>query len=187
MKIPIEVSARHVHLSDADLQKLFGKNYRLKIEKFLSQKGEFAAKEKIELINGKEKLITRVLGPCREKSQAEISITDAHRLKMKKIPQIRVSEDLENTPLIKIKSPKGKAKINVIIAQRHLHISDEEAKKFKLKNNQLIKIKTKGKRTVIFENVIVRVNKNYRLAFHLDTDEANSAGIKNKAFGEILR
>lgn len=186
-KILIEISARHVHLSKADLQKLFGKNHRLKIEKLLSQKGEFSAKEKVELINGKEKLIARVLGPCREKSQAEISITDAHRLNLKKIPQIRVSGDLNNTSFIKVNGSKGKTKMNIIVAQRHLHISYEEAKKFKLKNNQIVKIKTKGKRAVIFENVIIRINKNYKLALHLDTDEANSAGIKNKTFGEIVR
>ena len=187
MKIPIEVSARHVHLTNGDLQKLFGKNYKLKIKKFLSQKGEFASKEKIELINGKEKLTARVLGPCREKSQVEISITDAHRLNLKKIPQIRVSGDLENTSSIEINGPKGKTKINIIVAQRHLHISDAEAKKFKLKNNRIVRIKTKGKRAVIFENVIVRVNKNYKLALHLDTDEANSAGIIKNSYGNLIK
>ena len=132
-KIPIEVSARHVHLSQKDLEKLFGKQHKLKVLHPISQPGQFAAKEEVELINGKDKLNARIIGPCRERNQVEISITSAYKLKMRKIPPIRISGDLGNVSHITVKGPKGKIKANVIIAQRHLHLSEEEAKKLKLK------------------------------------------------------
>jgi len=188
-KIPIEVSARHVHLRQKDLEKLFGKGYKLKILHPISQPGQFAAKEEVEIVNGNEKLKARIVGPCRKQSQIEISITDAHKLKMKKIPSIRVSGDLGNTSKIEIRGPKGKIKANIIIAQRHFHASEKEAKKFRVKNNQIVKIKIAGKRALIFENVIVRAGKEHSLAFQIDTDEANAAGIseKTKTYGEIIK
>jgi putative phosphotransacetylase len=186
MKIPIEISARHVHLSQKDLEKLFGRNYKLHPIKKLSQIGEFATKEEVEIINGKEKLKMRILGPVRKQTQIELSLTGAIKLKLKKTPPIKLSGDLKNATKVKIKGPKGTTIANAIVAHRHLHCSPDDAKKLKIKNNQKIKIKTKEKRSLIFDNVIVRVNEKFRLALHLDTDEANAAGIKNKAFGEIV-
>ena len=190
-KIPIEISARHIHLSRKDLEKLYGKDYKLKPVHFLSQKGEFASEEVVELINerSKEKLNARILGPVRNESQAEISITDAYNLKLKQMPSLRVSGDLNGTSSIIIKGPKGKIKAKVIIAERHLHCNEEEAKRLGLKNNQIVKIKIIGKRGLIFDNVIVRIGKNYKLALHLDTDEGNAAGILNlkKNYGELIK
>lgn len=184
MKVPVEVSARHVHLSQKDFEKLFGKSAKLIPIKKLSQPGEFASKETITIISGKNKIENvRVLGPTRKNSQLEISRTDAFKLKIN--PPLRISGNIKGAPKIKAKGKKGTAEIPTIIAKRHLHISSQQAKKFKLKNKQIIKIKIKGKRALIFDEVVVR-NKGY-LSFQIDTDEANAAGINKKSFGEIIK
>ncbi len=187
MKIPVEISARHVHLSEKDLKKLFGKGPKLKPLKKISQPEQFAAKQEVEIINQNKKLKARIIGPVRKKSQCEISMTDAYNLKMKKIPPTRISGNLTGTPKITIKGPKGKTKIPIIIAKRHLHLTKEQAKKLKLKNKQKISIKTKGERSLIFNEVIVRAGEGNYLAFQIDTDEGNAAGIKGKSFGEIVK
>ncbi|MEK6827551.1 MAG: phosphate propanoyltransferase [Nanoarchaeota archaeon] len=187
-QIPIEISARHIHLSERDFEKLFGKNQTLNVLKNLSQPGEFASDKTIELINENKKIENaRVLGPFRKKSQAEISMTDAYTLKLKPLPKIKVSGDLTDTTSILVKGEKSSLKIPCIIAQRHLHLSKNEAKKLKLENNQKISIRIKGKREIIFREVVVRVSENYRLSVHLDTDEGNSAGIIGKTFGELVK
>jgi len=188
MKIQVEISARHVHLSKEDFEKLFGKNQTLNILKNLSQPGEFASDKTVELINGNKKIENvRILGQFRKKSQVEISMTDAYSLKLNPLPKIKVSGDLANTTSILVKGKKSSLKIPCIIAQRHLHISETEAKKLKVKNNQKVSIKVKGKREITFHEVIVRVSENYRLSVHLDTDEGNSAGIIGKIFGELVK
>lgn len=187
-KIPIEVSARHVHLSKEDFEKLFGKRKKLKRLKDLSQPGEFASEETVTLINDKKEIgNVRVLGPFRENSQVEISLTDAYSLKLNPIPKIRISGDLDNAVLIAVKGEKSLVAIPCIIAQRHLHCSLEEAKKLKLKNKEKISIKVEGIRETTFHNVAVRTSDKFRLAVHLDTDEGNSAGITGKTFGEIVK
>jgi propanediol utilization protein len=187
-KVPIEVSARHIHLTKKDFEKLFGNQNPISPIKKLSQEGEFAAEEKISLVN-KDKRINnvRVLGPFRKNSQVEIALTDAYHLKLNPLPKIKVSGDLANTTKILVRGPKEQLKIPCIIAQRHLHCSETEAKKLKIKNNQIIKVKILGKRGLIFENIIVRTNPKYRASVHLDTDEGNSAGISGKTFGEIVK
>jgi propanediol utilization protein len=186
--IPIEISARHIHLSKRDFEKLFGKEERLTPLKKLSQIGEFASDKTVELIN-KDKKITdvRILGPLRKNSQAEISITDAYFLKLNPMPKIKVSGDLANATKILIKRKKSSIQIPCIIAKRHLHASIKESKQLKLKNNQKISIKVKGMRGIIFNEIVVRVSDQYRLALHLDTDEGNSAGIFGKTFGELVK
>ena len=187
MRIPIEISARHVHLSEKDFEKLFGKNKTLVIVKKLSQIGEFASDKKVTLINSDKKLENvRILGPFRKSSQVEISLTDAYNLKLNPLPKIKISGDLANTTKILVKGPKTSIKIPCIIAKRHLHLSSQEAKKFKLKNEQKISVKIKGIRETTFHDIIVRVSENYRLALHLDTDEGNSAWVIGKTFGEKI-
>jgi putative phosphotransacetylase len=187
IKVPIEISARHVHLCKEDFEKLFGKGKNLIPIKKLSQPGEFASKEKVEIINGEKKLNARVLGPLRNHSQVEISLTDAYNLGLNPLPKIRVSGDINGTTQVLIKGPEGEVKIHTIIAQRHLHCSEEQAKKLKLKDKQIISIKISGQREITFNNMIVRASKNYDLAVHLDTDEANAAGISGKTFGKIIK
>ncbi|MEK6935734.1 MAG: PduL/EutD family phosphate acyltransferase [Nanoarchaeota archaeon] len=186
MKIPIEISARHIHLSQKDLEKLFGKNYKLKVLYKISQPGQFAAKETITLINGNNRIENvRIIGPVRKNSQIEISLTDARTLNIK-LP-IRISENTLFAPKLIIQNKNKKIKTPAIIAQRHLHVSNEQAKKLNLKNHQIIKIKINGERGLIFNNIVVRAGKGHFLSFQLDTDEANAAGIKGKGIGEIIK
>jgi putative phosphotransacetylase len=181
MKVLVEVSNRHVHLSEKHVKTLFGE---LHLKKDLSQPGQFAAEETVNLING-ERIIknVRILGPGRDQTQVEISTTDAINLKIE--PILRMSGDLKNTPGITIEGPNGKIKLNegVIIAQRHLHTTPKDATKMSLKNNQKISVDVGS---VIFKNVVVRISENYKTAVHLDTDEGNAAGIKFNAKGTII-
>lgn len=177
MKIKIEISARHCHLSGKHLEALFGKDYRLKPLKPLSQPGQFAAKETVSLeTNGGGRVDNvRILGPARGTTQVEISRTDASRLKIN--PPVRLSGEVENSSGAKLIGPKGMVKIKegVIIAERHIHCDPINGKKLGLKNNKRVSVKTQGSRSVIFNNVIVRISKDFSLAFHIDTDEANAA------------
>ncbi len=187
MRIPVEISARHIHLSEKDFEKLFGKNKNLTSIKKLSQPREFASEEKVTLVSGnKEIKNVRILGPFRKNSQVEISLTDAYTLKLNPLPKIKVSGDIANTVNILVKGPKSSKKIPCIIALRHLHCSVKEAKKLRIKNNQKVSVKIKGVREVILGNIIARVSDNYKLSLHLDTDEGNAAGINRKTFGTKL-
>lgn len=188
-KVPIEISARHIHLSQKDLETLFGKGYKLKKLKKLSQADDFAAKETVGVQIGKEKIENvRIVGLVRAKSQLEISITDSIYLGLRKVP-LRISGNIKGTPRALLFSPKGKLKIKegVIVAWRHIHCNPKEAKFLKLKNGMSVSVKVKGKRALIFHNVKIRVDKDFRLCMHLDTDEGNAAGIMKKGIGEILK
>jgi len=187
MKIKVEISARHIHLSINDLEKLFGKGYKLKKLKELSQTGEFAAKESVKLINGKKSFNkVRIVGPVRKNTQTELSLTDSRFLGID--APIRLSGDIKNTPGVTVIGPKGKIllKKGVIVPQRHLHISNVLAKKLKLKKGQAVKIKITGQRELIFDKVIVRTAENFITSVHLDTDEANAAGLKSCSYGKII-
>ncbi len=188
IKIPVEVSARHLHISKQDFEKLFGKNETLNPTKNLSQPGEFASDKFVNIINKNKKIETvRILGPFRGHSQVEISITDAYTLGLNPLPKIRISGDLGNTTKVLVEGKNSKINLPCIIAKRHLHLSEKEAEKMKLKNNQKISIKVRGIRELIFNEVVVRASDKSKLAFHIDTDEANAAGIFKKTFGEIIR
>lgn len=185
--IPIEISARHVHLCKKDLQELFGENYELTPWKKLSQSNEFASLETVELNYNGKKIEARVLGPVRDKTQIEISLTDAYSLGFESLPPVKISGDLEDACEIIVEGPRNKINAKgVIIAQRHLHCSEEQAEKLQLKDNDKVRIMVDGKRKIIFEDVVVRVGKNYQLTLHLDTDEGNAAGIKNSDYGILI-
>lgn len=189
MKVPIEISRRHIHLDQNDLEKLFGKDHRLKNIKKLTQPQDFAAEETLTIINGENKIKNvRIVGPIRKDTQVEISSTDAYNLKIDNVP-IKCSGDVINTPGITLGSKTNKITINfgVIIPQRHLHLSPSEAEKNGVKNNQIVSIKTNGERSVIFNNVIVRSRADKdSLSFQIDSDEANAAGIKDESTGELI-
>ena len=185
IKVPVETSARHIHLCKEDYEKLFGKGKKLNSIKKLSQPGEFASKDKIEIVNGKKIIHARILGPIRDYSQAEISLTDAYDINLNPLPKIRISGDIHGATQVLVKGPKASIKIPVIIAQRHLHCSQEQAKKLKLKEHQIISVKIDGQRKTTFHNIIIRISKKYDLSVHLDTDEANAAGIEGETYGEI--
>lgn len=173
----MEVSARHIHLSQKDLDKLFGKNYQLNKIKDLSQTGKFAAKESVELVKAKGCITDlRILGPARNESQIELSMTDAIKLGID-VPVV-VSGNLDNVQsFLEVKGPLGKVKVKAIVAERHIHCSLEEAKKFGLKNGGQASVEIIGPRGLIFKNIIVRTGKDFKLSCHIDTDEANACGL----------
>lgn len=188
MKVKIEVSARHIHLCQKDIEFLFGKDYELKKKRELSQPGQFLSDTKLTVQN-KNYFIENVsvLGPPRDKTQIEISMTDARKLKIN--AKIRESGDIINSPGCILIGPKGKLKINqgVIIAKRHIHVNsnDEIAKFFKNGDECSLKIKNNF-RSLIFDQTVIRISDKFCLAAHIDTDEANAAGIINETFGEII-
>jgi len=188
MKVPIEISARHIHLYKKDLETLFGKDYQLKVFKPLSQKGQFAAEETITLANANFRLEkVRILGPLREKTQVEICQTEARLFGIE--PPIRESGDLKDSiGGLEIIGPDGKIELEkgLIIALRHIHASPTDAMKYKLKDKQLVSVKVEGQRSLIFHNVVIRVDPSFVWNMHIDTDEANAAGVKEGAEGEVI-
>jgi len=182
MKVPIWISNRHIHLSQEDANKLFGKNYTFKNLKELSQPGQYAYKETVTAQWPKGKISNiRILWPVRKTTQLEILLGDQFILWVK--APLRVSGDLHNTPGIKLIGPKGETetKGGMIIAQRHLHISADQAKKQWLQNWQIISIKSEGPRSITFNNVIVRAKDSYNLDFHVDREEWNAAGLSKNS------
>lgn len=182
--VPVAISNRHVHLSQSDVEKLFGNCYKLKVVRNLSQPDQFVCEEKVTLVGAKGRMHgIRVLGPSRKETQVEISVTDSYLLGIR--PTVRMSGDLQNSPGGKLIGPVGEVELSsgIIVSARHLHISDEEAKLYGFKNGDKIKIRKLGERKIVFEEVVVRSGDMHRLEVHLDTDEGNAAGIKN---GEIL-
>lgn len=187
-KVKVEVSARHCHLSQKDADKLFGKNYKFKVVKKLSQHGEFASSDVVTVKNKDGELeAVRVVGPIRVATQVELTMTDARKLKIK--PPIRLSGDLKGSIGAIIIGPKGQIKIKegVIIAKRHLHCNPDQAKKLNLKNNQIVSVKTSGERSVTFHNIVVRIKDNFDLSVHLDTDEGNASSPDGVcSFGDLI-
>ena len=186
--VKVEISARHIHISRQDLDILFGENYELTKYKDLSQEGEFASNEKVDLIseNGKIEGV-RILGPVREKTQVELSLSDARILKMS-VP-IRISGDVENTPGIVLKGASGQVILEsgVIVAKRHFHCSEETAEELGLKIGDNVKVKIESIRSLVFDNIEVRIEKNFNDAVHLDTDEGNACTIDGVCVsGEIV-
>jgi putative phosphotransacetylase len=187
IQIKVEASNRHVHLSRADADVLFGEGYELGVHKELSQPGQFSAHDKVDLVNEDRTLKgVRVLGPFRNESQVEISRTDGFNLKLE-VP-LKHSGDLEGSPGITLVGPNGRVKLDkgVIISHRHLHASEEEAEKLGLKHGDLINLKIPSIKEVIFSNVMVRIDPEYRLAFHIDFDDANACFFKEGILAELV-
>lgn len=185
--LPIALSNRHIHLSAEHIEALFGKGYELKKFKDLSQPGQYAAEEKVDLIGPKGTLKgVRVLGPARKSTQIEISLTDGFVLGVK--PPVRDSGDIVGSPGVKIVGPAGEVdlKEGVIAAARHIHMHTSDAEKFGVVDKQRVKIATKGQRALIFDNVLVRVHPTYALEMHVDVDEGNAAGVKNGDMVELI-
>jgi propanediol utilization protein len=185
IKVPVEVSARHIHISRQDAKKLFGEQYVLHKKNDISQTGQFATKETVVLKGIKKTFLqVRIVGPEREKSQIELSVTDCMLLGVPIV--FHVSGDTKKAPCLEVVGPNGKVKVPVIVPLRHIHINDQEAKKLKLKNKQKVMVRITGVRSLVFYDVVIRVHSSYRLRLHLDTDEGNAAGIKKGMHGEIL-
>lgn len=186
--LPIALSNRHVHLSQEHIEILFGKGYELTKKKDLSQPGQYACEEKIDIVGPKNTLKgVRILGPARKSTQVEISLTDGFTLGV--IPPVRDSGDLAGSPGAKLIGPKGEVEIEegIIAAARHIHMHTTDAEKFDVKDKDRVKVRVKGDRGLIFENVLVRVNENYALEMHVDVDEGNAAAVKNGDLVEIIK
>lgn len=184
--IPIEISAHHVHLAQEDVEKLFGPGHQLTPEHELSQPGQFACAEKVDLVGPKGRIANvRVLGPTRKETQVEIAMTEQFKLGIQ--PPIRESGDLANTPGITLAGPAGSAQLQrgVICAQRHIHMSPEDAMRRGLRDKYVVRVRVEGDRELIFGDVVVRVNPDFRLAMHIDTDEGNAASIRTGMQGFI--
>ncbi|AKJ42540.1 phosphate propanoyltransferase [Pragia fontium] len=178
--IPIGVSNRHVHLSAGDIEALFGPGYQLTPFKELKQPGQYAAKECVMIVGPKGNITNvRVLGPARDKTQLEISKADCFVLGVK--APVRESGDLPDSADALLVGPAGHVhlKSQVICAQRHIHMNERDAQMLNVTNGQTVRVKTAGQRSLIFDEVVVRVKPSFALEFHIDTDEANAAGLKS--------
>jgi putative phosphotransacetylase len=187
--IPIGVSNRHIHLSKNDLETLFGEGYELTPMKDLSQPGQYACKEVLTIIGPSMRPIenVRVLGPVRKASQVEISATDSYVLKVK--PPVRESGNIKGSAPIRIVGPKGIVELpeGCIIANRHIHMSPSDAEAFGVADGDCVDIDVNGKRRTRWFDVQVRVHKDFRLEMHVDTDDANAAGIGNGFIVNVVK
>jgi len=182
-RIPVGVSNRHIHLSQSDFKTLFGSEAKLIPFKKLKQPGQFAAEQTLKIKGPKGQIENvRILGPFREKSQIEVSMSDTFQLGVK--PTIRESGDLEQTPGIELMGPKGSLCLQngVIVASRHIHMAANDARKLCLEDKDKISIETFGERKCILGNVLVRVSENFVTEIHLDLDEANACALKNQDY-----
>ena len=176
--VPIGVSARHIHLTQADLEVLFGPGYQLTKKKELMG-GQFASKELVTIVGLKLRAIenVRILGPCRSKSQVEISATDARTLGVN--APVRESGDIAGSAPIALVGPKGALylKEGCIIAARHIHMSPADAKAAGVHDGDYVSVKADNERGTVFNNVKIRVDDSFTLEMHIDTDEANASRI----------
>lgn len=185
--IPIGVSARHIHLSQADVVALFGEGYELSNFKDLSQPGQFAAQETVAIVGPKGQFDkVRILGPIRPQTQIEVSRTDAFTLGIH--PPVRESGNIEGTPGLRVIGPHGEVTLEqgVIVAARHIHLHTSDAKQWGIQDKQLLRVHMRGERPLVFEDVIARVSDQFALDMHIDTDEGNAAGVKTGDKAELL-
>lgn len=183
--IELEASARHVHLTAQQAQKLFG--HDLTPDRPLSQPGQFLAKERLRIVGPKGELShVAVLGPARKEAQVEVSVTDARALGLQ--PPVRESGSVAGSPGCVLCGEKASVAIDagVIVAKRHLHLTPEDALRFGVQDKQIVKLQTFTDRPVIFEDVVVRVSRDFATRAHLDFDEANACAMKPGDFGRII-
>jgi len=186
--IPVEISNHHVHLTRDSLDILYGKDYELTKLRDLSQPGEFASNEQVSLVGANMKIIekVRILGPLREYTQAELSITDGYFLGLD-LPT-RISGNIKGSPPIIFIGPKGVLTLSegAIRAARHIHMTPKDAVHYQVKNGDRVKVEVSGDHGVIYKDVVIRVSQKSKLALHLDTDEANAGNIKENGLARIL-
>ncbi len=186
-KFIVETSARHAHITDETLKILFGADAKLTNKKDLSQPGQFACEEKIEVVGPKGSIKMSILGPTRPADQAEVSFTDARALGL--TPPVRQSGDVAGTPGVKLVGPCGEVEIKegVMVAKRHIHMTPEDAAELGVEDKQIVKVKLDTARPLIFDDVVVRVSPKFALAMHIDTDECNAACAFGQVYGEIVK
>lgn len=187
-KFIVETSARHVHVTQEDFEKLFGKGAELTHKKDLSQPGQFACEERVTVVGPKKELANvSILGPVRPETQVELSATDARSIGIS--APVRESGDLDGSGACKIVGPCGEVEISqgVIVAKRHIHMTPADAKEFGVKDKQIVSVKIESaERTAVLCDTVVRVSEKYALAMHIDTDESNAVGASREQTGEII-
>ena len=188
MKVLVETSARHLHLSQEHLEILFGKGHELTVKKMLSQPGQFACEEKVQVIGPKSSLKMSVLGPVRKDTQVEVSLTDARAIGV--TAPIRESGDIAGSGACKLVGPAGEVELTegVIAAKRHVHMTPEDAEAG-VKDKDIVKldIQSPNGRSLTFGDVVVRVSASYATAAHIDTDEANALCPGKECYGEMIK
>lgn len=187
MDILVETSARHLHVTQGDLETLFGKGHSLTQKKALSQPGQYAAEEKVRVIGPRGELNMTILGPTRSSTQVEVSFTDARALGLK--PPVRESGDIAGSAPCRLIGPAGEVTLaeGVIVAKRHIHATPEDAEKLGVKDKQVVKVQVKSEgRSLVFDDVVVRVSPRFSLAMHIDTDESNAAAAAGEIYGQIV-
>lgn len=186
--IPVEISNHHVHLTRDSLDILYGEGYELTKLRDLSQPGEFASNEQVSIVSANMKVIekVRILGPLREYTQAELSITDGYFLGLD-LPT-RISGNIKGSPHLIFIGPQGVLTLSegAIRAARHIHMTPKDAEYYQVKNGDRVKVEVSGEHGVIYKDVVIRVSPHSKLAFHLDTDEANAGNIKGTGLARIL-
>jgi len=187
MKVLMETSARHAHISQEHLEVLFGKDATLTNKRELSQPGQFACEEKIEVTGPKGSFVMSILGPTRPETQVEVSLSDARKMGLS--APIRESGDLDGSATCKIKGPVGEVELEkgLVVAKRHIHMRPEDAEPVGIVDKQIVSVKVDfNGRGLVFADVVCRVNPAYALAMHIDTDESNAAALPIGAEGEII-
>ena len=189
MNFVVETSARHVHVTQEDLETLFGKGYELTKKKDLSQPGQYACEERVTVVGSKKELAgVSILGPVRPATQVEISLTDARSIGV--AAPIRESGDIAGSGACKLVGPAGEVELKegVIAAKRHIHATPEDAEKLGVQDKDVVSVKIEtGERSLVFGEVVVRVSPKFALAMHIDTDESNAAGCGREVYGEIVK
>ena len=187
MKIMVETSARHLHVTQEALETLFGKGAVLTNKKDLSQPGQFACMEKVKVVGPKGELVMSIPGPVRSACQVEVALTDARKLGI--AAPVRESGDIAGTPGCKLIGPAGEMDIEcgVIAAKRHIHLDPKTAQEFGLSDKQTVSVKVGAQeRMLTFGDVVIRVSEKFAPAMHIDTDESNAAGLTGTVDGEII-
>jgi len=187
--ILVETSARHIHVTQEALEILCGKGFELKARKALSQPGQYVSETRLNIVGPKNTIKNvSILGPVRKTNQVEVSATDARTLGVPAI--IRESGDIAGSAPIKLEGPAGTIDLNegLIVAKRHIHMTPSDAKECDVNNGDIVKVEvnTSG-RSLIFGDTVIRVNPNFSLAMHIDTDESNAAGCVGQVFGHIVK
>ena len=189
LAIPIETSARHIHLCREDFEILFGEGKELTFKSELSQPGQFACEERVTLVGPKKSIPNVIiLGPARKATQVEVSFTDARTLGV--TAPVRESGDIAGSGACKIVGPAGEVDLTegVIVAKRHIHMTPDDAARFGVKDKEIVKVALESDgRSTVYGDVVVRVNPNFALAMHIDTDEANAACAFGTFYGEIVK
>ena len=188
-KVLVETSARHVHVTREALNILFGEGYELTVKKMLSQPGQYASAERIDVVGPKKTLSgVSILGPVRPETQVELSLTDARSIGI--AAPVRESGQIAGSGACKLVGPTGEVEISegVIVAKRHIHMTKADAAEFGVVDKQIVSVKVdSADRSLIFGDVVVRVSDSYALAMHIDTDESNAAGMAPGTMGEVIK